>query len=273
VVFGSVVRRHGFPLVVWMHMAGEGRHWLERLCRRTGPDLAICNSRFTAAAASKWLPQAHVEHVYCPVSREGGQDIEARGRLRQQFDTPADDVVIVQVSRLEAWKGQHVLISALAGLRDVPTWTCWIAGGPQRQEDAAYLRDLQALARLHGVADRIRFLGERRDVPAVLRAADIFCQPNTSPEPFGLSLVEALLAGLPVVTSGIGGACEIVDQTCGVLTPPGDVSALAGALRRLILQPALARQFRDAAVARPRTICDPSRQMHRIQQVLSSVAA
>jgi len=273
VVFGSVVRGQGFPLVVWVHMAGEGRHWLERLCRRTRPDLAICNSRFTATAASKWLPHAHIEHVYCPVSRESGQSLEARGRLRQQFGTPADDVVIVQVSRLEPWKGQRVLISALAGLRNVPSWTCWIVGGPQRQEDVAYLRDLHELARQHGVADRVRFLGERSDVLAVLRAADVFCQPNTSPEPFGLSLVEALVAGLPVVTSGIGGACEIVDQTCGVLTPPGDISALAAALRRQIDEPAFAQGLRDAAAVRPRTICDPSRQMHRIQQVLSSVAA
>ena len=53
-------------------------------------------------------------------------------------------------------------------------------------------------------------------MPALLAAADLFCQPNTAPEPFGLSLVEALQAGLPVVTSGIGGACEIVDASCGV---------------------------------------------------------
>jgi glycosyltransferase involved in cell wall biosynthesis len=135
------------------------------------------------------------------------------------------------------------------------------------------LDSLKTLAQRGGVADRIRFLGERTDVPAVLRAADIFCQPNTSPEPFGLSLVEALLAGLPVVTSGIGGAREIVDETCGVLTPPSDAVALAGTLRRLIVEPAVRRQLGAAAPLRPQAICDPSRQMRRIHAVLSSVAA
>jgi glycosyltransferase involved in cell wall biosynthesis len=273
VVFGTVVRRAGLPVVLWVHMAGEGRHWLERLARRHRPDLAICNSRFTATAAAKWLPHSPIEHVYCPVSELVSGGLEPRTRLRRAFETANEDVVLVQVSRLEAWKGQHVLLSALSQLRDLAGWTCWIAGGPQRDDEVTYLDSLKTLAQRGGVADRIRFLGERTDVPAVLRAADIFCQPNTSPEPFGLSLVEALLAGLPVVTSGIGGAREIVDETCGVLTPPSDAVALAGTLRRLIVEPAVRRQLGAAAPLRPQAICDPSRQMRRIHAVLSSVAA
>ena len=74
----------------------------------------------------------------------------------------------------------------------------------------------------------MRFLGQREDVPRLMAAADVFCQPNTGPEPFGIVLVEALYAGLPVVTSGFGGAAEIVDQTCGVLTAPGDARICRG---------------------------------------------
>ena len=60
------------------------------------------------------------------------------------------------------------------------------------------------------------------DVPRLLAAADIHCQPNISPEPFGIAFIEALAAGLPVVTSAIGGAIEIVDDTCGRLVPASD---------------------------------------------------
>ena len=70
-----------------------------------------------------------------------------------------------------------------------------------------------------GLAERVRFLGERADVPDLLGAADIHCQPNSSPEPFGLAFVEALHAALPVVTSDAGGAREIVTPACGVLVP------------------------------------------------------
>jgi len=270
VVFGPVVRRAGFPLVLWVHMASEGRHWLERLARRTRPDLAICNSHFTAARLSRWLSCPRVEQVYCPVSLPviSGE----RAHVRRSLGTPANDVVIVQVSRLEELKGQRVLLMALAELVDLHGWTCWIVGGAQRPAEIAYLRQLEAVARDKGITDRIRFIGERSDVPAILSGADIFCQPNTLPEAFGLSLVEAMHAGLPVVTSGIGGACEIVDGSCGVLTPPGDASALSMALQQLIVDRDLNARLGAAARRRPDALCDASRQMRRIHQVLSSVA-
>ena len=273
VVFGSVLRREGYPLVLWVHMAGEGRHWLERLARRRRPDLAICTSRFSAACTSRWLSPAHIEHVYCPVSRADVGGLSTRASLRCSVQTDDRDVVIVQVSRLEAWKGHRVLIESLSRLRDVRGWTCWIVGGSQRPAERRYLSELQASARDAGIAGRIRFVGERGDVPAILAASDIFCQPNTSPEPFGLSLVEALNAGLPVVTSDIGGACEIVDDSCGVLTPPGQVTALSAALARLIADDHLRARLGAYARLRPYEICEPTRQMRRIHELLSAAQA
>jgi glycosyltransferase involved in cell wall biosynthesis len=273
VAFGSVVRRAGFPLALWVHMASEGRHWLERLAARTRPDLAICNSRFTASCVKGWLRGSSVEQIYYPVSAPAStHDAAGRAAIRQSLGTADRDVVFTQVSRLEAWKGHQVLLAALATLRDVPGWSCWIVGGAQRPSELAYLRTLQATARDRGIADRVRFLGERHDVPALLAAADVFCQPNTLPEPFGISLVEALHAGLPVVTSRIGGAAEIVDDTCGLLTPAGDGEAVASALRRLVVERDLAARLGSAARSRPTVLCDASRQMRRIQQVLASVA-
>ena len=105
----------------------------------------------------------------------------------------------------------------------------------------------------------------------VLNAADVYCQPNTEPERFGLTFVEAMHAGLPVVTSGIGGACEIVDGSCGVLTPPGDVAALAGALRPAIVDTDLRARLGADARKRPTELCDASRQMRRIQALLGGV--
>jgi glycosyltransferase involved in cell wall biosynthesis len=272
VVFGSVARRAGRPIVLWVHMAGEGRHWLERMARRVRPDLAICNSRFSASQLSRWLSDAPVEQVYYPISTTSVTTTGALG-TRKALATDDRDVVIVQVSRLESWKGQHVLLEALARLREVPGWTCWIVGGAPRPSDVMYREQLEAIARDGGIADRVRFLGERKDVPALLAAADLFCQPNTSPEPFGLSLVEALQAGVPVITSGVGGACEIVDASCGLLTPPGDATALADALKQLMLDADMRARLGAAARRRPGELCDASRQMRRIHQVLSSVAA
>jgi glycosyltransferase involved in cell wall biosynthesis len=255
-------------------MATSGTHWIERLARRNTPDLAICGSRFSAASLCQWLSGASIELVYCPVSQPDVSGApKSRQRIRHDFGVADEEVVIVQVSRLDALKGHRVLLQALARLRGVRGWSCWIVGGGSQAGEVAYLRELECAAQASGIADRVTFLGERNDVSEILAAADVFCQPNTAPDAFGLSLVEALQAGLPVVTSAIGGACEIVDASCGMLTEPGDSTALAEALKRLVADTALRGRLGDAARHRPAALCDAPRQMRRIYQVLSSVAA
>ncbi|HET9360123.1 MAG TPA: glycosyltransferase [Vicinamibacterales bacterium] len=274
VLFASAIRAAGLPVVLWVHMASRGRHWLERLCRLTSPDAAICNSKFTAGLVRGWLPHAQVEHCYLPLSRPQASESGAhRQAIRNAFGTAERDVVLVQVSRLESFKGHSVLLAALGRLRGLAGWTCWIVGGVQRPEEADYLRALKQLAVEQGISERVRFVGERDDVIQILRAANIYCQPNTKPEGFGLTFVEAMHAGLPVVTSGIGGASEIVDQSCGMLTPPGDVPALSSALNRLIVDRALNTRLGDEAQRRSESLCNVPRQMGRIHAVLASLAA
>jgi len=219
-IFGPVIRRARLPCVFWLHTAGDGRHWLERWARRLTPDLAIANSEFTSTLLAKWFT-APLETIHYPVRPHPTalHDLRLRDDIRRSLDTAPDDVVIVQVGRLEPLKGNREALAAMANLRDVDGWKYWIVGEPQRDSEERYLYELKEIARRGGISDRVRFAGGRRDVPAVLQAADIYCQPNTLPEAFGISLVEAQGAGLPIVTSSFGGALEIVDPTCGLLVP------------------------------------------------------
>ena len=82
---------------------------------------------------------------------------------------PAEATVIIQASRLERWKGQELLLRALGRLTDVSGWMCWIAGGAQRPAEADYLAELRLTADRFGLAERVRFLGQRSDVPHLLR--------------------------------------------------------------------------------------------------------
>jgi glycosyltransferase involved in cell wall biosynthesis len=123
-----------------------------------------------------------------------------------------------------------------------------------------------------GILGRVRFLGERSDVSRILRAADIYCQPNTGPEPFGLAFVEALGVGIPVISTAIGAATEIIDDSCGVLVEPGDIESLAGALRRLIEERGERSRLGAAGPGRAQALCDPIRQIKRLAQALSSIA-
>ncbi len=105
----------------------------------------------------------------------------------------------------------------------------------------------------------------------MLAAADIHCQPNTGPEAFGIAFVEALYAGLPVVTTAIGGALEVVEDTCGILVAPSSPASLARALSRLIGGDELRRRLGSAGPARARHLCDPAQQLARIHRQIAGL--
>jgi len=179
---------------------------------------------------------------------------------------------IAQTSRMEVWKGHGLLLQALGRLKDRPSWVAWIAGGAQRPQELSYLNSLKKAAATLGIEDRVMFLGQRSDVPRILEAADIHCQPNTGPEPFGITFIEALYAGIPVVTTAMGGAQEIVDDSCGMLVSPNDPQALAASLRQLIQDSALRRRLGAAGPARARHLCNPAAQLQKLHRALGSVS-
>jgi glycosyltransferase involved in cell wall biosynthesis len=259
-IFGSVVREKGIPLVLWMHMAHQN-HWIDRLAWRVPPDLVICNSHFTAST----LPpgSAPVEVVYPAVEGQAMASPPPRRRARRAQQ------VILQASRMEPLKGQAVCLGALGRLRDRADWICWQAGGAQRPEERRYAAELREQAQQIGIGDRVEFLGQRSDVRRLCAEADIFCQPNLEPDAFGIGFIEALSAGCPVVTSSIGGALEIVDDTCGVLVPPGDVEALASAMSALLDNADERERLAAGGGRRAADLCDPAKQVPRVAEVLS----
>jgi glycosyltransferase involved in cell wall biosynthesis len=270
----SVVRRVGRALVFWAHDIPSGRHWVQWWARRSRPDLVLANSLATRQAVqAHLLPGCRSEVVYCPVAQPPSAEWSSvRSEVRAALGCAKDAVVIVVACRLEPYKGHAVLVEALGKLRNVAGWQCWIAGGAQRLREQRFLSTLRARAAVTGVADRLRFLGQRDDVPRLLAAADIHCQPNIGPEPFGIAFVEALHAGLPVVTSALGGALEIIDGTCGVLVPPADAGRLALVLRELIANAGRRQNLGAHGPARAARLCDPAKQLQQIGRILTGVS-
>lgn len=265
-IFGlaaPVVRAAGATLVLWVHDRPSPPTWADRWARLISPDLVIANSRSTDAAARAFYSCGTHAVLYAPVAAGGsGGRADLRAALGVDDRTPA----ILIASRFEAWKGHRELIAAAARVQE--PWRLWIAGRPQRPGEDAYEQGLRNLAAASGVSDRVQFLGERRDVPALMRAADVHCQPNTAPEPFGLAFVEALYAGLPVVTTAMGGALDVVTDGCGVLVPPGDAGALEHALRTLLVDPQARARLGAAGPSRARELCDPERQLAALAAML-----
>jgi glycosyltransferase involved in cell wall biosynthesis len=133
--------------------------------------------------------------------------------------------------RLSLWKGQAVFIDAIARL---PGVIGVIVGGPLfgHEEFAAELTEKVAAL---GLDDRIRFLGFRKDIPALMTAMDIVVHSSIAPEPFGRVVVEGMLAGKPMVASAAGGVLEILEHgKTGWLYEPGNPDALASALQSVL---------------------------------------
>jgi glycosyltransferase involved in cell wall biosynthesis len=261
-----VAERRRVRRVLWAHDALDGTHWTERLAGKRLPDRVVCNSRYTALAIHSWLGGVRTDVVYAPVTPIS-RDATVRAEVRREFSASEKATVILMASRLEQWKGHANLLRAAASLTG--DWMILIAGAAQRPHEARYAKELRLLAESLSVSGRVAFLGARTDVPRILQGADVLCQPNTAPEPFGVVFVEALSAGVPVVTTDGGGAPEIVTADCGALVAPGDPHALASALQTLIDQPDRRRALAEAGPARARALCDPITQIDMLERALA----
>ncbi|HQK77061.1 MAG TPA: glycosyltransferase, partial [Candidatus Hydrogenedentes bacterium] len=156
-----------------------------------------------------------------------------RAEVRAALGIPDDACVVGTVSRVYVEKGHTFLLDAVCQVADsVPQLHLLIVGeGPLRPA-------LERQARGTGLSERVHFTGFYDDLPGALRAMDIFAQPSVLDEGFPTAVLEAQLAGLPVIASDVGGTGETMQAgKTGLLVPPRDVEALAQAMRTLAENP------------------------------------
>lgn len=180
-------------------------------------------------------------------------------------ETPASDsrriqvgassgLVIGIVGRITEAKGHHILLRAVAKLRESQKAkiTLLIVGEPMpgSKEDLRYDQSLKSSATELGLEGRILWAGYQADLDRYYSAMDLLAFPSTCEEGMGLVLLEAMSRGIPVIASRVGGVPEVVeDRVNGLLVPSEDANALAGALERILIDPALRKRMGSAARA------------------------
>lgn len=208
----------------------------------------VANSRFTAQQLSD---RRRVDVVPNPVRAEA---LVPRDDARARLGLPADRAVVAVVAHLHPSKGHHLVLEAMAGWEGDDRPYLAIAGACLYGEASnEYEEELRNLTASYGLEEDLVLLGGVADVGLVYSSADVVVQPAIHPEGFGRVVVEAQLAGIPVIATDIGGAQELIeDGASGLLVPPGDPAALRTAIARALRCPDLTRRLVDGGTASAR---------------------
>ena len=270
-MFAASARASGARIIFWQHQPITRPEWPDRWARFVRPDLAVFNSEFTAARPA--FPSVPGRVIHCPVEEPPALEPDLRDALRLELGAASGDAVVLMAARFERWKGHDVLVRAAAQLSSEHPWRIWIAGAAQTAAEQRYASEVaSAVAALPPqLRQRVTLLGERSDVPTLMRLADIYCQPNLKGEPFGMAIAEAMRSHLPSVISGGGGAVELLDESCGIGVTPGDTAAVASALHALIGDAQRRTAMGDAAASRAARLTDPASRVQDLADVVLGV--
>ena len=244
-LMGSIARLLGGPpLVVRAHEAlppSPLGHQVRRVLGHSA-SAVLTVSKEVARSFNQGLDRPPATHVYNGVDlhRFDPARVSAAG-ARRELGIPAGAALLGQVAQITPWKGQDTSIRALAQLRRegidahlLLVGEVAFSGRGVRYDNEGFLRDLHALVARHELTDRVHFLGQRDDVPGLLKEMDLSLLPSWD-EPFANVMLESMAMRTPLLVSDVGGGPELVeDGVSGRLLAPKRPEVWAGAIRELL---------------------------------------
>ncbi|HUF17798.1 MAG TPA: glycosyltransferase family 4 protein [Thermoanaerobaculia bacterium] len=269
-------RELGLPLVASIHVSPERREWRQRLRLMI---LVFLLNRWANRVAfvshsirREWIRRTRLDPARTVVIPNGvtvrarEADQEGRRRLRAGIGLEPDAFLIVSVAVLREGKGVDILLLAARDLllADDRLQVIIVGDGPLREH-------WQSLAVQHGIADRVHWLGFRRDVDDILSRCDLFVLPTLA-DAFPTVVLEAFAAGVPVIASDVGGIPEIIsDTSVGMLVPPGDPDLLAKAIAAAVSDEAWRASTAAAARLRVEEEFSTARWARRLEKLYREV--
>jgi len=185
-----------------------------------------------------------------------------RNAARAKLNLPLERKLVGIIATLRSWKGHRFLIEALP-----PEAHLVIVGdGPQRGA-------LEELASQRGVRERVLFAGNQTDVVPWLQALDVFALPSYANEGVPQALIQAMLVGLPCVTTSVGGIPELaIHEQTALVVPAEDANALRGALQRLLAEEQFSKKLGAAARAHAAANFSYQGMLDRMEQIYRQVS-
>ncbi len=188
-----------------------------------------------------------------------------RAAARAALGLPADAPLVGIVATLRSWKGHRHLVEAMRGLPE-RAQLVMVGDGPQRAA-------LEALVGKLELRSRVRFAGDQKDVLPWLHALDLFVLPSYANEGVPQALIQAMMAGLPCVTTHVGSIAELaIHEKTALVVPPQDVAALRASVARLMDDPALRAALGAAAREHVKEAYSYDRMLDRMEKVYRLVS-
>ena len=194
--------------------------------------------------------------------------------VRSEFCWTVHECLVGVVGRLDWWKGHEYFLEAMAEVaRQIPDLRGLIVGEREHTlRNQEYFRKLQSLTKSLGLEDKVIFTGFRSDVARLMSALDVVILPSSSPEPFGLVVIEGMAAGKPVVATAAGGVLDIIEHGVnGLLVPCKDAEAMAQAISWLLSNREEAEQIGRAARQRVAQKFTVSHHVAAVQSVYDAI--
>jgi glycosyltransferase involved in cell wall biosynthesis len=244
----------GIPCVVTaMGDAGPPRRRIHRwLYRRF--DLYLAISRYVAGVLrQQGVDPNRIELVYLGVDFEAlrARVVRSREAVRSELGVAPDQLLVLMVGNIRAWKGQREVIAALRLLPATVLARLRLCfAGATASVDTQYAAELREEIAAGALGDCVSFLGSRTDVADLYRAADIAVHASTTPEPFGLVVPEAMALNCAVIAASSGGPAEVITPGTGFLCDPSTPEEYARALEQLVRDDSLRRSIAAAGPAR-----------------------
>ncbi|MCG9891859.1 MAG: glycosyltransferase family 4 protein [Thermosynechococcaceae cyanobacterium MS004] len=267
----SLIQPRSTPIVWHIHDFYSSRPLVAKLLRwasiRATAGIAI--SQAVAADTQKCLPHLPLSVIYNSINIHHFTPSESK------VLSTSHPTRIGLVATFARWKGHKVFLDAAAQILQTqlhPSVHFYIIGGPiYKTQGSQYSEaELHQYATQLKISEHLNFLGFQENIADIYRWLDIVVHASTEPEPFGLSIIEAMACGKPVIVAKAGGALELFTHGIDAIgVPPGDPPALAKALENLLSHPELCLKMGDQA---RHTVTKRFNQEHYGEQILSFYA-
>ena len=227
-VGGVAAKLYGVPIVMHKRYA-TAYGVLDRLCE------VLLDHVILVSEATRWAfaPNSKQTLIYNGVELSKLQPSSQTETLRSDLNLDPDALLVGIVTRITPEKGIHTLIEATVKLKASLSVQLLVVGGPYFSKDAEYINSLKIQAEKLGVADRVIFTGFLEDTDAILSLLDVVLLASTIPEACPRTIIEAMAAGVPVISTRLGGSKELVTPETGFLVPAEDADAFAEAITQL----------------------------------------